>query len=397
LPVKPVYIAIRLEASNNKLDRIRRISMIVGIPREIKPGENRVSITPAGVHEFIKMGHQVVIENGAGLVSGIQDSEYEGEGARLVQNPMEIFKGSEMIMKVKEPQPSEIDMLQQGQILYTFLHLAPDRELTVRLLNKKIVSIAYETIEVGGKLVCLEPMSEVAGKIASIMGAFYLSSAHGGKGILPGGVAGIHCANFLILGGGTAGNNAAKVAAGLGARVTVMDIDLERMRYLEDVLPKNCELIMSNKINIEAEIAKTDVIICSVLIPGAKTPKLITREMLKIMKSGSVLVDISIDQGGCAETSRPTTHSDPVYDVDGIIHYCVANMPAAYPRSSTFALTNATLPFGLQIAAHGWKKAALMNNSIARGINTAAGQVVYQHVAEAHGLEYVPINNFINK
>ncbi len=369
--------------------------MIVGVPREIKLGENRVSITPAGVHEFVRKGHEVIIEKGAGLGSGIADQEYEHEGARLLASPGPIFKNAEMIIKVKEPQPSEMEMLRQDQILYTYLHLAPDRELTEGLLGKKVIGIAYETIESNGKLVCLEPMSEIAGKISSIMGAYYLSSACGGKGILAGGVAGVHCAKFMVLGGGTAGNNAAKVAAGLGARVTVMEIDLERMRYLEDVLPKNCELIMSNKINIEAELVDTDVIICSVLIPGAKTPKLITREMLKLMKAGTVLVDISIDQGGCAETSHPTTHSDPVYEVDGVLHYCVANMPAAYPRSSTFALTNSTLPFGLQIADLGWKKAAKQNSSIAKGINTAEGRVVYQHVAEAHSLEYVPVEDIL--
>ncbi|OHD67367.1 MAG: alanine dehydrogenase [Spirochaetes bacterium RBG_16_49_21] len=369
--------------------------MIIGVPREVKSDENRVSITPAGVHEFVKSRHEVIIEKGAGLGSGILDAEYESEGARLKRSAGEIYKNAEMIIKVKEPQQQEIEMLHQGQILCTFLHLAPDKHLTAGLLDKGIIGIAYETIEVDGKLVCLEPMSEIAGKISSLMGAYYLSSAHGGKGILAGGVAGVHSANFLVLGGGTAGINAAKVAAGLGAKVAVMDIDLERMRYLEDVLPKNCETIMSNKINIEFEIARADVIIGTVLIPGAKTPKLVTREMLGVMKQGTVIVDVSIDQGGCAETSRPTTHSNPVYDVGGVIHYCVTNMPAAYPRSSTFALTNATLPFALEIAGSGWKKAALRSSAIAMGVNIAEGRVVYQHVAEAHALPYVPIEEVL--
>lgn len=369
--------------------------MIIGIPREIKPDENRVSITPAGVHEFTRRGHEMIIETGAGTGSGINDSEYEREGARIVGGSAAVFEHAEMIIKVKEPQPREIDLLHEGQILYTYLHLAPDQDLTMGILGKKIVGIAYETIEAGGKLVCLEPMSEIAGKMSSIMGAYYLSKPHGGRGILAGGVAGVHSANFLVLGGGTAGINAAKVAAGLGARVVVMDIDLDRMRYLEDVLPSNCEMIMSNRINIESEIASTDVIIGSVLIPGARSPKLITREMLALMRPGAVIVDISIDQGGCVETSRPTMHSDPVFEEQGILHYCVANMPGAYPRTSTFALTNATLPFGLEIASRGWKKAAQYNESIARGVNVALGGVTHRKVAEAHGLQYTPLEELL--
>jgi alanine dehydrogenase len=369
--------------------------MIIGIPREIKSDENRVSITPAGVHEFVKNGHRVLIEKNAGAASGILDEEYEREGASIVAGAAGVFENAEMVVKVKEPQSAEIEMLQEGQILYTYLHLAPNRQLTFDLVEKKIIGIAYETIEVKGKLVCLEPMSEIAGKMSAIMGAYYLSRPHGGKGILAGGVAGVHSANFLILGGGTAGINAARVAAGLGARVAIMDIDLERMRYLEDVLPSNCETIMSNKVNIEFEIAYSDVIIGSVLIPGAKTPKLITREMLKSMKPGTVIIDISIDQGGSIETSRPTTHSDPVYQIDGILHYCVANMPGAYPRSSTFALTNATLPFGVQIANLGWKKAAQQVPAIAKGINVVEGKIAYRQVAEAHGLTHTPMAEII--
>jgi len=369
--------------------------MIIGVPKEIKIDENRVSMTPAGANEFVKMGHRVLIERNAGIGSGFQDSEYEMAGAEVANGASDIFDNAQMIIKVKEPQPNEIEMLCDGQILYTFLHLAPDRELTKGLLNKKIVGIAYETIEAGGKLVCLEPMSEIAGKISAIMGTYYLAKPYGGNGILAGGVAGVHSANFLIIGGGTAGLNAAKVAAGLGARVVVLDIDLERMRYLEDVLPKNCEMVMSNKTSIEYEIANTDVIIGSVLIPGAKTPKLITKDMLKLIKPGSVIVDVSIDQGGCVETARPTTHSHPVYEINGIVHYCVANMPGAYPRTSTFALTNATLPYGLLIANDGWKKAARQCKPIAQGINIVEGKVTCKPVAEAFEMQCISLSDLL--
>ncbi len=370
--------------------------MIVGIPREVKPDERRVGITPAGVHSFVKKGHEVLIESGAGEGSGIGNSDYEREGARILPSAPDIYGMSEMIIKVKEPQRSEISMLREGQILYAFLHLAPDLELTMGLVEKKVIAIAYETVEVNGRLPLLEPMSEVAGKIAALMGAYFSASPFGGNGLLPGGVAGVHGASFLILGGGTAGINAAKIAAGLGARVNVMDIDMARMRYLEDVLPGNCEMIMSNEYNIINETAKADVVICAVLNPGKRTPRLVTRDMLKGMKPGSVIVDISIDQGGCAETSKPTTHSDPVYRVDDIIHYCVTNMPGAYPRTSTYALTNATLPFGLEIADRGWKGAAVSFPPIALGINTALGRVVYRNVAGEHGLDYVPLEELIH-
>ena len=369
--------------------------MIISIPKEIKIDENRVGMTPAGVNEFVKMGHRVLIEKNAGIGSGFQDSEYEIAGAEIAKSTSDIFENAEMIIKVKEPQPHEIEMLRKGQILYTFLHLAPDRKLTESLLNKKIIGIAYETIEADGTLVCLEPMSEIAGNISAIMGAYYLAKPYGGKGILAGGVTGVHSAHFLIIGGGTAGLNAAKVAAGMGARVVVLDIDVERMRYLEDVLPKNCEMIMSNKTSIEYEIAKADVIIGSVLIPGAKTPKLITKDMLKLIKPGSVIVDVSIDQGGCVETARPTTHTDPVYEVKGILHYCVANMPGAYPRTSTFALTNATLPYGLLIANDGWKKAAHHCKPIARGINIVEGKVTCKPVADAFGMPCKVLSDLI--
>ncbi len=370
--------------------------MIVGVPKEIKKDESRVGLTPACVSAFVGNGHEVLIERGAGLGSGFSDEEYEKEGAEIVDSAEEVFSRSEMVIKVKEPQPSEIDMLREGQILYTYLHLAPDRFQTEGLIDSGVVAIAYETIEVNGKLPLLEPMSEIAGKMASMMGAYFLERPFGGRGVLAGGVAGVHSARFLILGGGTAGLNAARIAAGLGARVVVMDVNLERMRYLEDVLPPNCEMIMSNRLNIEDEIVRADVIVGTVLIPGAKTPKLITRDMVKEMQKGAVIVDVSIDQGGCAETSSPTTHEDPVFEVDGVIHYCVANMPGAYSRSSTFALTNATLPFGLEIANKGWRVAALDNPAIRKGINVAMGKVTCLPVAEAHGIEYEDIDELLH-
>ncbi|MBZ4643981.1 MAG: ald [Deferribacteraceae bacterium] len=369
--------------------------MIIGVPKEIKNNENRVSMTPAGVHQFIAAGHEVIIQKNAGIGSGISDEEYIKEGAKIMDTAKEIFDNAEMIIKVKEPQPAEIEMLKEGQILYTYLHLAPDKPQTLGLLNKKVVGIAYETIEVNRKLPLLEPMSEVAGKMASMMAAHFLAKPYGGRGMLAGGVAGTHSAKFVILGGGTAGINAAKIAAGLGAKVVVMDINLERMRYLEDVLPKNCETIMSNRYNIMNEIKGADAVIGTVLIPGAKAPHLITRDMLKLMQPGSVIVDVSIDQGGCVETSRPTTHQDPVYVVDGIIHYCVANMPGAYARTSTFALTNATLPFGLEIANKGWKKAAIDNPAIFKGVNVYDGHITIKPVAEAHGLPYTDLSLLI--
>lgn len=369
--------------------------MIVGIPKEIKSDENRIAITPAGVNRFIENGHKIIIEKNAGIGSGISDKEFTREGARILDSASEIFENAEMIIKVKEPQPVELEMLHEGQILYTYLHLAPARDITIGLNKNKVVGIAYETIEVDKKLPLLEPMSEIAGKMSSIMGAYFSAKPYGGRGMLAGGVAGVHSAKFLIIGGGTAGINAAKIAAGLGARVVIMDINLERMRYLEDVLPKNCETIMSDKVNLEKEVVDADVIIGTVLIPGAKTPKLITSEMLKKMTPGAVIVDVSIDQGGCAETSKPTTHANPVYIIDDVVHYCVANMPGAYARSSTFALTNATLPFGIEIANKGWRKAAKESIPIARGINTALGHTTYKPVAEANDLPYKPLDDLL--
>ncbi|WP_035587457.1 alanine dehydrogenase [Hippea jasoniae] len=364
--------------------------MIIGVPKEIKPNENRVGITPAGVREFSEKGHTVLIEKSAGIGSGISDEEYINSGAKIVNTAKEIFDNAEMIVKVKEPQSIEIEMLKPNQILFTYLHLAPDYTQTIGLKKSGVVAIAYETIEVDGKLPLLEPMSEVAGKMASIMAAYYLAKPYGGRGVLAGGVTGVHSAKFVILGGGTAGLNAAKVASGMGASVIVLDINAERLRYLEDVLPKNCQMIMSNIHTIEEEIKDADAVIGTVLIPGAKTPKLIRKDMLKTMKKGSVIVDVSIDQGGCVETSHPTTHADPVYEVDGVLHYCVANMPGAYARTSTFALTNSTLPFALLIADLGWKEAAKRYPAIKKGLNVVKGKITCEPVAKAHNLEYTP-------
>jgi len=369
--------------------------MIIGIPKEIKANENRISITPAGVLAFSEKGHEVLIEKNAGQGSGIEDCEFEKAGAKIIESAETIFQNAEMIIKVKEPQAPEIEMLQKDQILYTYLHLAPDKPQTEGLIKKGVVAIAYETIEVNGHLPLLDPMSEVAGKMSALMAAYHLARPYGGKGILAGGVTGVHSGKFVILGGGTAGTNAAKVAAGLGAYVVVMDINLDRLRYLEDILPSNCEMIMSNKLNIEKELPRADAVIGTVLIPGAKAPKLISREMLKLMRKNSVIVDVSIDQGGCAETSRPTTHADPVYYEEDILHYCVANMPGAYARTSTYALTNATLKFGIEIAEKGWKLAAYENEGIAKGVNVACGQVTCKPVAEAQGLEYKNIYEIV--
>lgn len=371
--------------------------MLIGVPKEIKTNESRVAMTPQGVTAFTSEGHTVLVQKGAGGGSGITDAEYTAAGALIADSAEEVFAAAEMIVKVKEPQKNEIAMIREDQIVYTYLHYAADKALTEGMLARKAISIAYETIEVGGKLPLLEPMSEIAGKMSAIMGAYYSARPYGGAGVLPGGVPGVHAGRFVVIGGGTAGTNAAKIAAGLGARVVIMDINLERLRYLADILPSNVETIYSNKHNIEKEVSDADVVICTVLIPGAKAPRLITRDTLKKMKDGAVIVDVSIDQGGCTETSRPTTHENPVYFEEGVAHYCVANMPGAYAHTSTFALTNATLPFGLRIARHGWLHAAKNDRSIALGINTVGDRITCKPVAEAHGLGCTPLEDIIGQ
>lgn len=370
--------------------------MIVGVLKEIKAEENRVSMTPAGVEIMKHNGHMVLVETDAGRGSGFADDTYAAAGAEIVGSPHEIYERAEMVMHVKEPLPSEYGLIREGQIVFTYLHLAAAEELTHELLRSRSVNIAYETIQkADGSLPLLTPMSEVAGRMAIQQGAKYLEMAQGGHGILLGGVPGVDPGNVLIIGGGIVGMNAAKMACGLGAKVYLLDMNLDRLRYLSDVMPRNCFLLMSSPATIRDIIQRADVVVGAVLIPGAKAPKLVTREMLKTMKTGAVMVDVAIDQGGCFETSKPTTHSNPIYKVDGIVHYCVANMPGAVPKTSTLALTNATLPYAVQIANKGWRKAMKENPEIKAGANLVAGKITYKAVADAFGLEYVPIDSVI--
>jgi alanine dehydrogenase len=365
--------------------------MIVGVPKEIKDNENRVAAIPAGVQALVARGHKVLVQKGAGAGSGISDQSFEAAGAKIVATSRQVFKDAELILKVKEPLPPEYDLLRPDQILFTYLHLAPDLELTKAILRRKIIGIAYETVETAdGRLPLLEPMSEVAGKMAVHIAAYYLARPLGGRGVLLGGVPGVPPATVVVLGGGIVGYSAAKVAAGMGAWVYLLEVNPVRMRHLDEILPENVTTLMSNRMSLEECLRRADVVIGAVLITGAKAPRLITREMLKHMRPGAVIVDVAVDQGGCCETTRPTTHSDPVYVVDGIIHYCVANMPGAYARTSTFALTNATFPYAQQIADKGWLQASRENPEIAKGLNVIRGHVTNQPVALAHHLPYVP-------
>jgi len=363
--------------------------MIVGVPKEIKKDEYRVALVPVGAEELVRAGHTVLVEEGAGTGSGISDEEYARPGAQLVPGPEDIYKRAELVLKVKEPLDAEIGWLRPRQIVFTFFHFAVSRELTEAITKSSIVAIAYETIrdERGGHPL-LTPMSEVAGRMSIQEGAKYLEKPMEGRGILLGGVPGVAPANVTILGGGVVGTNAAKVAAGLGAQVTIMDISLDRLRYLDDIMPKNVITLMSNRHNIRENLPETDLLIGAVLIEGARTPVLVTRSDLKLMKPGSVIVDVSIDQGGCIETSRPTTHSDPIYIVDGVVHYCVTNMPGAVGRTSTYALTNVTLPYALEIAGKGYEQAATENSAIMRGMNICQGKVINKAVADTFGMEY---------
>ncbi|MBN1440939.1 MAG: alanine dehydrogenase [Anaerolineales bacterium] len=370
--------------------------MIVGILKEIKAEEHRVCMTPAGVEVLRQNGHAVLVEASAGVGSGYSDADYAAHGAEIVLSAKEIFARAEMVMHVKEPLPSEYGLIRKDQIVFTYLHLAAAEGLTRALIASDSVDIAYETIQkADGSLPLLTPMSEVAGRMAIQQGAKYLEMTQGGDGILLGGVPGVDPGMVLILGGGVVGINAAKMACGLGARVYVLDTDLDRLRYLSDVMPSNCFLLMSNPAAIRDLITRADVVIGAVLIPGAKAPKLITRDLLKTMKKGAVLVDVAIDQGGCFETSKPTTHSNPIYIVDGVIHYCVANMPGAVPKTSTQALTNATLPFALEIANLGWRNAMKENAEIRPGANVVNGKITCKGVADAFGMEYTPIEGLL--
>jgi alanine dehydrogenase len=370
--------------------------MIVGILKEIKVMENRVCMTPAGVEVMTQHKHHVLVETNAGRGSGFSDEEYVAAGATIVATPAEVFAKADMVMHVKEPQPQEYDMIRKGQIVFTYLHLAADEQQTRALIKAESVNIAYETIQkADGSLPLLTPMSEVAGRMATQEGAAYLQMTKGGRGILLGGVPGVEPGNVVVIGGGVVGINSALMACGLGARVYLLDTNLDRLRYLREVMPSNCFPIMSSKPKLRELLKEADLVIGAVLIPGAKAPKLVTRDMLGVMKPGSVMVDVAIDQGGCFETSKATTHADPVYTVDGVIHYCVANMPGAVAKTSTLALTNATLPYAVQIANKGWKKACQENPEIAAGVNILDGKVTYEAVAEAFGLPYTSLSELI--
>jgi alanine dehydrogenase len=370
--------------------------MIIGVPKEIKNNENRVALTPAGAKELIKRGHTVYIQHMAGNGSGFSDAAYEAAGATILPTIEATYEIAEMIIKVKEPIESEYKLIKSGQLLFTYFHFASYEPLTKAMVASKAVCLAYETVEKADRsLPLLVPMSEVAGRMAIQKGANFLEKPLGGRGILLGGVPGVLPAKVLILGGGIVGTQAAWMAAGLGADVTIMDVSLPRMRYLDDVMPKNVKTMMSNEYNIREIIKQADLIIGAVLIPGAKAPHLITRDMLKEMKKGTVLVDVAVDQGGCIETCKPTTHENPTFVIDDVVHYCVANMPGAVPYTSTLALTNATLPYAIQLADKGWKKAAQENSELVPGLNVIHGEIVYQAVADAFDLPYTPVDKFL--
>ncbi|HXF95266.1 MAG TPA: alanine dehydrogenase [Gemmatimonadales bacterium] len=361
--------------------------MIVGVPKEIKTAEHRVALVPAGAEALVADGHTVLVEQGAGTGSGFGDEAYRAAGARLAATAAEVWDQAELILKVKEPIEPEWPRMRKGQVIFTYFHFAASEPLTRAVIASGSVAIAYETVQLpSGELPLLTPMSEVAGRMAVQEGAKYLEKVHGGSGILLGGVPGVLPAEVMIIGGGVVGTNAAKMAAGLGAHVTLLDVSLDRLRYLADVLPANVDLVYSNRHNLLDALKKADLVIGAVLLPGAKAPKLVTRADLKLMKPGSVIVDVAVDQGGCIETIRPTTHEAPTYVVDGIVHYAVANMPGGVPRTSTLALTNATFPYAKRLARHGWKRACTADPALFLGLNVIEGKVVYPGVAEAFGL-----------
>jgi alanine dehydrogenase len=361
--------------------------MIIGVPKEIKEQEQRVSLLPSAAQLLCRRGHTVLVENNAGVGSGYSNEDYVAAGAEIVPTAQEVFGRADMIVKVKEPLAAEYPLLRKGQILFTYLHLAASKSLTEALLKSGVTAVAYETIQVNNRLPLLEPMSEIAGRMSVVMGATYLAKHNGGSGVLLGGVPGVLPGSVVVVGGGTSGVNAARMAAGLGADVTILDIDLERLRYL-DLVMTSAHTLYSSEANLEQLMPDCDLLIGAVLLPGAKAPKLITRAMLRKMKQGSVLVDISIDQGGCAETSRPTTHDDPVYVEEGVTHYCVANMPGAYARTATQALTNVTYRYVQLLADHGLERACRNQPALIGGINTRAGTLTCQAVADAHGMRY---------
>ena len=370
--------------------------MLIGVPKEIKPQENRVALIPAGVLELKKHGHEVLIETNAGFGSGFTDDSYSKVGAEIVDSAADVWQRADMIMKVKEPIASEYPHMREGQIVFTYFHFAASEQLTHAVMDSGIIAIAYETVEKPDhSLPLLIPMSEVAGRMAVQEGAKYLEKVQGGRGILLGGIPGVRPANVLVLGGGIVGVNAAKIAAGMGANVTIMDINVARLRQLDDFMPRNVTTLSSSEHLIREVLPDYDLVIGAVLIHGAKAPRLITKDMLKLMKPGSVLVDVAIDQGGCIETARPTTHEDPIFVIDDVIHYCVANMPGAVPFTSTLGLTNVTLPYAIQIANKGWQKAVAENHDLERGLNIVDGQIVYADVAKAFNLNWKEVNEVL--
>jgi alanine dehydrogenase len=367
----------------------------IGVPKEIKSDEYRVALTPAGTRELVQNGHEVVVEADAGTGSAFGDAAYEAAGATIATVD-EVWRDSELLLKVKEPIESEYGRLRGGLVLFTYLHIAADEPLTRALIDSGITAVAYETVETDrGALPLLAPMSEIAGRIAAQAGAYFLEKPLGGRGLLLGGVPGVAAGKVVVIGGGIVGYNAAVIALGLGANVTILERSIDRMRHLEEILSGRVSLVMSSTLQIEESLTEADVVIGAILIPGARAPKLITRSMVSGMKDGAVLVDVAIDQGGCAETSRPTTHSEPVYSVNGVTHYCVTNMPGAVPITSTKALTNATLPFVEAIADHGLAEAVARDDALARGVNVIDGSVTYEAVAEAHGLDYTPLEDVL--
>jgi alanine dehydrogenase len=370
--------------------------MIIGTTKEIKDNEYRVGLVPAGVQKFVNDGHKVLVEKNAGIGSGIDDKEYKAAGAQVIDSAKEVFAKADMVMKVKEPLKQEWDYLREEKILYTYLHLAPDVKLTNVLLERKVTGIAYETIQLeDGSLPLLTPMSEVAGRMAVQVGATYLEKINGGIGILLGGVPGVPPAEVVIIGAGIVGMNAAKMALGLGARVTILEMSVERMRYIDDIFKGQITTLMSNNYNLETCLRKVDLLIGAVLIPGASAPKIVKRGHLKLMKKRSIIVDVAVDQGGCIETTKATSHSNPVYEVDGIIHYCVANMPGAVPRTSTFALTNATFPYALEIANNGFVAAIKKDPALMKGVNVYKGKITYQAVADSQNQSYTDLYTLI--
>ena len=372
--------------------------MIIGVPKEIKNNENRVALTPAGVAEMKKNGHTVYVQATAGEGSGFADEEYAAAGAVILPTIEEVYNIAEMIIKVKEPIASEYPLIKKDQLLFTYFHFASSEPLTLAMIERQAICLAYETVEKTDRsLPLLVPMSEVAGRMAIQQGAKYLEKPLKGRGILLGGVPGVPPAKVLVLGGGIVGTQAAKMAAGLGAQVTIMDVSLPRLRQLDDIMPANVTTLMSNNYNIKKAITETDLVIGAVLIPGAKAPHLIKRDMLKLMRPGTVLVDVAVDQGGCIETCTPTTHENPTFIIDDIVHYCVANMPGAVPYTSTLALTNATLPYALQLANKGWKKACTENEELKKGLNVANGKIVYKGVADAWNLPFEDVENVLQE